>query len=66
MALDDYYTAGVAVAVSLVHVGAAPRTLSSHLYNALVYGPEAIVVPLKEMPESDLKHQLELVSSCCQ
>jgi len=60
---DDYYTAAVSLAISLVHDGPAPRCLSSCLYTALVNGPDSVTVPLSEMPNSALKEDLELVSS---
>jgi len=61
MASDEYYLAGVALAVCLVHDGPGPRCLSSHLFSALTSGPQTVSIPLQEMPQSALKHDLELV-----
>jgi len=65
MASDDYYMAGVAIAVSLVHDGPAPHCMSPDLYDSLVRGPQNVNVSLSDMPLSDLRQDLETVSYDC-
>jgi len=60
---DDYFVAGRATAVSLVHGGPAPGCLSTSLFQAIVSGPEHVMVPLTEMPQSVAKTVLELVNT---
>lgn len=58
---DDYFIAGRATAVALVHGGRAPRCLSRRLFQALVTGPESVRVPFDEMPKGAVKDKLDLV-----
>jgi len=71
MTSDDYFVAGRATAVSLVHGGPTPSCLSKSLFQAIVSGPEDVKVSLTEMPQSAIKTVLEsvntavLVLTCC-
>lgn len=60
-AADDYYYAGLAIAVSLVHEGPAPRFMAKHLFDALVGEPDKVKIPLDELPECPMKEDLTLV-----
>lgn len=60
---DDYYTAGVVLALSVVHGGPAPRFLSRELFMALINGPDTISVSVDKLPDSDISRQLKEV--CC-
>ena len=62
MEADEYYIAGMALAVCIVHGGPAPQFLSELLYNALVYGPDGVTATLHDMPECELKEALTKVS----
>jgi hypothetical protein len=65
MQTDDYYVAGVVIALSLVCEGPAPRMLSDELYSAiLVEDPEKVAVSLDSLPESTMKTDLECVINC--
>lgn len=59
---DDYFIAGRAIAVSLVHGGPPPRFLATELYDALVRGPENVTCDFQKIPDEDLKSKLEKVS----
>jgi len=58
---DDYYVAGVAVALPLVFDGPAPAFLSKELFNALIGNPDRVHVPLQSLPESTFKDNLTAV-----
>lgn len=58
---DDYYYAGVAIAVSLTNGGPPPRFLSVQLWEALVSGPDSVKVACCDLPESTIKDSLKLV-----
>ncbi|MGH0132285.1 UNVERIFIED_CONTAM: hypothetical protein FKN15_033926 [Acipenser sinensis] len=60
---DDYFIAGRAIAVSLVHGGPPPRFLATELYDALVRGPENVTCDFQKIPDEDLKSKLEKVKS---
>ena len=62
MAEDDYYVAGVAISLSVVHGGPAPRFLASELYTALVSSPDKVTVTVSALPETTWKQDLEAVS----
>jgi len=62
MAEDDYYVAGEAVSLSLVHGGPAPRFFSTELYSALVSSPDTVAVPVSALPDVALKEDLQAVS----
>jgi len=62
MAEDEYYVAGVAISLSLVHGGPAPRFLAPELYSALVSSPEKVTVAVSALPEITWKRDLEAVS----
>jgi len=61
MEADDYFVAGVLMAMSLVHGGAAPRFLAQELFTALVSGPDHVTVSLLSLPESSMKKDLQAV-----
>jgi len=72
---DDYYVAGVAMALSLIHQGPAPAFLSSTLFDAVIGDPSKVCIPIADLPASTIKQELELVSysyvqysqrHCCQ
>ncbi|MGH0147541.1 UNVERIFIED_CONTAM: hypothetical protein FKN15_012339 [Acipenser sinensis] len=56
---DDYFIAGRAIAVSLVHGGPPPQFLATELYDALVRGPENVTCDFQKIPDEDLKSKLE-------
>ena len=59
---DDYYVACVAISLSVVHGGPAPRFLAPELYTALVSGPDKVTVTVSALPETAWKQDLEAVS----
>lgn len=59
---DDYFIAGRAIAVSLVHGGPPPRFLATELYDALVRGPENVTCDFQKIPDEDLKSKLEKIA----
>ena len=61
---DDFYTAGLALAVSLVNEGPAPHFFSIKLFDALVFGPENVSFSLEDMPQCQLKDELQQVGCC--
>ncbi len=61
-AADDYYLAGRAIAVALVHGGPPPAFLSPLLVRALTEGSQKIPVTVENLPESQLKHDLSQVT----
>jgi len=65
MAEDDYYVAGVAISLSVVHGGPAPRFLAPELYTALLSSPEKVAVTVSALPETTWKTDLEAVSFTC-
>ncbi|XP_047241323.1 G2/M phase-specific E3 ubiquitin-protein ligase-like [Girardinichthys multiradiatus] len=56
---DKYFLAGRAIAVSLVHGGPAPRSLSPVLFASLVGGPNAACPTLKYVTDADLQEKLK-------
>lgn len=62
---DEYFIAGRAIAVSLVHGGPAPRFLSPTLFTCLVQGPENVKPSLEDVADSDFKDKLQQVKGIC-
>jgi len=62
---DDYYTAGMAMAVSLVHEGPAPAFLSKELFAAVTGDPTKVTVELSTLPEGPMKADLIHVRHVC-
>ena len=62
MAADDFYVAGLALAVALVHEGPAPKFLSTELFQAIAGNADKVVVPVCSLADSDMKEDLESVS----
>jgi len=60
---DDYYIAGLAMAMSLVHGGPAPTFLSKPLYQSLVSDPERVKIPVSLLPDSAMKNDIQKVRS---
>jgi len=58
----DYYVAGLAMAVSLVNEGPAPRFLAPQLFRAVIGDPDTITVPVVSLPNSAMKEDLKVVS----
>ncbi|XP_061162847.1 G2/M phase-specific E3 ubiquitin-protein ligase-like [Saccostrea echinata] len=58
---DEYFYAGLMIAVCLVHGGPAPHCFAPCLVEALEKGPMHTKVFLKDMPDPELKTQLEKV-----
>lgn len=63
MQADEYYVAGLVIALSLVLEGPSPHFLADELYYALVTDPVKVVVTLENVPESDKKMDLCKVST---
>ena len=61
MQADDYFIAGLAISLSLVYEGPAPRFLAKELFNALIGEPDRIGVSLKSQPDSPMKNDLNNV-----
>jgi len=55
---DDYYVAGVVLAVSMVNEGPAPSFLAKELFQAMIGQPENVDVPLQSLPDSSMKQDL--------
>ena len=53
-----YCFAGKAIAVSLVHGGPGPESLSRALFESLVTGPELTHVSIEDVTEFEVKQQL--------
>jgi len=62
---DDYYTAGMAMAVSLVHEGPAPAFLSKSLFAAVTGDPARVTVELNTLPDGPMKADLIHVRRVC-
>ncbi len=60
---DDYFYAGVAIALSVVHEGPGPQFLSPSLFRALMTSPEATVISVEEITDPELYINLLNVSS---
>jgi len=60
---DDYYVAGVSMALSLVLEGPAPSFLSKELFAALTGKPDTVHVSIHSLPESTLTD--DLIRVCC-
>ena len=58
---NDFYVAGLAIAVSLVHGGPAPKFLSLPLFQAITGDPDKVIVPLDCVPDSSRKSKLKSV-----
>lgn len=61
MDANEYYLAGVTIAVSIVHGGPAPCFLAKPLFDALLIGPDKVDVMLDSMPQCQAKHDLQIV-----
>jgi len=55
---DDYYVAGVAMAVTIAHEGPAPAFLAKELFAALVGNPDKVLVIVYGLPDSPMKQDL--------
>ncbi len=60
---DDYFYAGVAIALSVVHGGPGPQFLSPSLFRALMTSPEATVISVEKITDPELCINLQRVSS---
>ena len=49
VACDDYYTAGVAMAVSMVHERPAPGFFSKELYEAVIVDSDSVEVNIMSL-----------------
>ncbi|XP_061190939.1 G2/M phase-specific E3 ubiquitin-protein ligase-like [Saccostrea echinata] len=58
---DEYYLAGVMVAVDLVHGGPPPMFFFKILFDMLVFGPENVHPTIDDIPESEFKQSLNSV-----
>lgn len=58
---DQYYYAGMMIAVSIVHGGPAPHCFSSAFVQALEYGPKWVEVSLDDLPDFELRMQFQKV-----
>ncbi|XP_041834351.1 G2/M phase-specific E3 ubiquitin-protein ligase-like [Melanotaenia boesemani] len=63
MEKDDYFYAGMMIAMSLVHGGPAPRFFSRTLFHAITGSPEKTTVTIDEVPDLKLKENLQRVLS---
>ncbi|XP_013872767.1 G2/M phase-specific E3 ubiquitin-protein ligase [Austrofundulus limnaeus] len=63
MEKDDFFYAGMIIAMSLVHGGPAPRFLSRTLFQALIESPEMTTVTTDEVPDLKLRENLQKVLS---
>ena len=61
MAEDEYYVAGVAISLSVVHGSPAPSFLAPELYSVLVSGPDKVTVTVGALPETTWKQDLDAV-----
>ena len=61
---DDYFVAGLAIAVSIVHEGPAPSFMSKELYRAVVGDPATVTVPVESLPDVPMKTELIRVRDC--
>ena len=62
VACDDYYTAGVAMAVSMVNEGPAPGFLSKELYKAIIGDADTVDIEISSLPDCTMKDDLLQVS----
>lgn len=62
---DDYYIAGVVLAMSVVHGGPAPRFMANELFQALIGDPNAIKVSVDRLPDNDTARELRDVCYIC-
>ncbi len=60
---DDYFYAGVAIALSVVHGGPGPQFLSPSLFRALATSPKATVISIEEITDPELCINLQRVNS---
>ncbi|XP_039598589.1 uncharacterized protein LOC120519898 [Polypterus senegalus] len=58
---DDYFIAGRAIAVCLVHGGPPPQFISTELYDALVSGPENVKCDFKNIEDEDIRSKLQKI-----
>jgi len=61
MVADDYYVAGVIIALSLLNEGPAPRFLSPILFEALIAGRDSVEISVNDLPDSPFKEDLQAV-----
>lgn len=57
----DFWVAGLAMSVSIVHGGPSPQFLAIPLYDAIATDPTEAIVPLDSVPESARKMTLKAV-----
>jgi len=55
---NDYFVAGILIAMSLVHTGLAPHFLSPVTFQALL-SDQPLAVPLQDVYDHELKSSLE-------
>ncbi|KAK9976850.1 hypothetical protein ABG768_018671 [Culter alburnus] len=60
---DDYFYAGVAIALSIVHGGPGPQFISPSLFKALTINPEATVISVEEVTDPMLCPNLQRLAS---
>jgi len=56
---DDYYVAGIALAVSFVNEGPAPSFFSDELFQAVVSDPDKVHVGLDSVWDGPMKDDLQ-------
>ncbi|XP_056120625.1 G2/M phase-specific E3 ubiquitin-protein ligase-like [Rhinichthys klamathensis goyatoka] len=60
---DDYFFAGVAIALSVVHGGPGPQFISPSLFRALTTNPEGTVIAIEEVTDPMLCINLQRLAS---
>ncbi|XP_039620434.1 G2/M phase-specific E3 ubiquitin-protein ligase-like [Polypterus senegalus] len=58
---DDYFIAGRAIAVCLVHGGPPPQFIATELYDALVSGPGNVKCDFKNIEDEDIRSKLQKI-----
>ena len=59
---NDYFVAGVVMALSMIHEGPAPSFLATELFQGLVGIPEHVHVSIDALPDCTTKDGLKQVS----
>lgn len=61
---DDYFSAGLIVAMSIIHEGPGPRFLSPFMFKAIYSDLSKVVVPVKDVYDPVLQSSLRALLKC--
>lgn len=58
---NEYYFAGMMLAMSIVHGGPGPQCFAPEMFKALVHGPHSVVIHLDDVYDKELQASLKML-----